>query len=673
MSLSIDGRISRSVRIDKTLFFEHLGSDWADCIHNLAEELNMSENASDNENALLAQAQSPASGNASQDPVAAGTEDPNAPVSGPKAEGQKDGQLLPKSDLVQLCRAYVNSKDDEIGEEIITLASNSDAVNEHNSPRILDLLFASETEHGQVHDRIVGAILSHPRGRAALATRMTTDPTANFRSIWTLGEMAMDGLTRTCLAHEAWQDSESRVTAVKDTFLLLLSVLLEPGHEKYEIAMKAIARLMAVDASALESSIDADNLAIVFSFLDIQKPVGLRSQATLITAKFLEASHARGETLLREYVLSRIAQKTIDDVVAGFSVASAIFPIVPQSASSLFLLPGLLDDVISSVKKSKSNRLRLAALELLSAACINKECRLSIKTKCTEWLRDVVKDPKASRDSALAALVLSKSGHEPEPSRTPKVEDLDDDLTATFSSLILDTEESQLQTAVEGLAYCSIQAKSREDISMDEKLLKKITEAIVKPENRGPLVFGALTIFSNLTAYPPEESAEQKRMAQLKAYANQTKVAETNPLDDPPRVTNRCKKLLDAGVVPALGKIVKRVSPTLCGLIAQVILNLSKERKHCGTLVQQGVLDFILPLASYAGSDATLVTVRKTAAQALARTIIPIDPFLVFSNYQNTPNARSIANAIRALKVLLDDHDSQVSGQQGPSAPPNTE
>lgn len=49
-----------------------------------------------------------------------------------------------------------------------------------------------------------------------------------------------------------------------------------------------------------------------------------------------------------------------------------------------------------------------------------------------------------------------------------------------------------------------------------------------------------------------------------------------------------------------------------------------------------------------------------SASQALARTIIPVDPMLIFSN-QNTSKARSIAATIRAMTLLLDDRDTQVS------------
>jgi hypothetical protein len=59
------------------------------------------------------------------------------------------------------------------------------------------------------------------------------------------------------------------------------------------------------------------------------------------------------------------------------------------------------------IKFRKSNTLEQAALELLSAACINKACREAIDRYCSPWLKALAED-RAGTHKALASLVLAK-------------------------------------------------------------------------------------------------------------------------------------------------------------------------------------------------------------------------------------------------------------------------
>lgn len=107
-------------------------------------------------------------------------------------------------------------------------------------------------------------------------------------------------------------------------------------------------------------------------------------------------------------------------------------------------------------------------------------------------------------------------------------------------------------------------------------------------------MFGGLTILNNLTAYLPVLSEEQKRLHQLKAYANTSKPAQADPLDEDARVTARCKKVLDAGVVSLLVACTKQASPNVLSLVFQILLSLSKERAHRTALARQGAVKLVV-------------------------------------------------------------------------------
>lgn len=486
----------------------------------------------------------------------------------------------PGDTLDILCRS-LTLHDETNDQDILhrALLASTSSHTEQDASHALKTLLDVNNERNIAHrDEVVGSLLSQSTAQKALGKMMAANPTATFHSLRHLGIETMQGLTKTCLSPAVWQNDEDRLKCVKDTFTLCLAMLLEPNaSSKTESSMRTIASLMALHAPELVSLLNADNLAIILSFLDIAESVRLRSQATLVTAKFLEAAKDRGQSMLKDYVTSRIAKHTNDDIVAGFSAAGAMFPITPDVGSSLFLTPGFIDDLARVVQKSTSTRLRHSALELLSAACINKNCRVAIRTSCMSWLQDVVRDRPSEKDTAMAALVMSKISQESS--------ELDiADMTTLYKDILMTTGNDQFQTAIEGLAYSSMHPKVKEEVAKDTPLLKRVIGALSEPQYQGPFVFGGLTIFLNLTTYPPEISAEQKRMDQLKAYANQSKPAEPSPLDNVSHVTARAKKTIDVGIVALLKKVVKTASPTLLNLVASIAVNLTRERKHCGKL-----------------------------------------------------------------------------------------
>lgn len=286
----------------------------------------------------------------------------------------------------------------------------------------------------------------------------------------------------------------------------------------------------------------------------------------------------------------------------------------------------------------KSNTLEQAALELLSAACINKACREAIERYCSPWLKALAED-RAGTHKALASLVLAKVSSDSS----------DTDIADKLSALVLSEPDASDQ-AIEGLAYTSLQPKAKEGIVSDTKLVQCLVTAL---QERSSVAFGCLTTFSNLTAYRPVQSQEQEKMADLKAYANSSKPAEKDPLDDDDKVTVRCKKLLDANVVPALVSCCKNnPSPAIVALIVRILLSLSKEQKHRAQMAQQGAVKLLLQIreriAKTDKSTPDASSIEHSASHALARLLISINPAHTFST------SLPATSAVSALIQLLD-------------------
>jgi hypothetical protein len=287
----------------------------------------------------------------------------------------------------------------------------------------------------------------------------------------------------------------------------------------------------------------------------------------------------------------------------------------------------------------KSNTLEQAALELLSAACINKACREAIDRYCSPWLQ-ALSDAREGNHKALASLVLAKV----------RSDSADNDMTAKLSALVLNEPDASDQ-AIEGLAYTSLQPKVKEEIASNARLIKCLVTAL---QDRSNVAFGCLTTFGNLTTYRPVQSQEQQKMADLKAYANSSRPAERDPLDDDSYVTSRCKKLLDASLVPALVACCKNnPSPTIVALAVRILLSLSKEQKHRATMTQQGAVKLLLQIrdriAKTDKSTPDAASIEHSASHALARLLISVNPSHTFSA---TLPATSATSALISLLEL---------------------
>jgi hypothetical protein len=184
--------------------------------------------------------------------------------------------------------------------------------------------------------------------------------------------------------------------------------------------------------------------------------------------------------------------------------------------------------------------------------------------------------------------------------------------------------------------------------------------------------YGALSILANLTRYRPVLTDEQAKMRQLKAYADaKGKLAATSPgdpLDEDDRVAQRCRLVFDAGVVPVLvTHTAKTGSPASMALAVAVIYALSVTPALRGPLAQQGAVKMLIatwtalgaiekapspsspPPPSSSSPPSPVSPTRRTAAQALARILININPVLVLGGNRPTP----LASAVRPLASIV--------------------
>ncbi|KAK4241362.1 myosin-binding striated muscle assembly central-domain-containing protein [Achaetomium macrosporum] len=480
-------------------------------------------------------------------------------------------------------------------------------------------------------------------------------------------------------AASAASDGAQSITR-QDQTLLLFAALMEGGKEDEETVanLGKLTKLLNQDAElakkgepSITSVIDVDCVDTILGYLDMRQPEVVRGRATLCTSAYLKAAGEDGRKKLSEFFHARVQRGTYDDFIVAFCVASTIFPIEPDLTSELLLSEGFLSSLGPLIRRKwKSRKVETACLEMLNAACMHAHCREAVQKYCVDWLEEIVdQDPEdavtnlhhidpgvntqegsismrrhSQHVQNLAAVVLAKlrPGQQSESGIQSAMTSIED-LSKRFTKMLVD-DPDHVQASVEGLAYASLQSKVKEELAHDKESLKRLVKTLESAPPKSPLMYGALSIFANLTRYQPFETEEEKRLKQLKAYANAAGKLQPDPLNDDAHVAERCKRVFEAGITPVLVTHCKTGSVASLSLTISIIFSLSMTPALRGQLAQQGAVRLLI--AAWTALPETEDKPRRTAAQALARILISTNPALVFRQTPQSAAIRPLASII---------------------------
>lgn len=582
-----------------------------------------------------------------------------------KETWEKLRQEEDKSEFLAICKVWVQTKDDADGDRALD-SLKGQPLKQKEAEQAMQILNDFKDEDDTL-DNVTGQLLKNVGAQMWLAQALRERPTRTYYELFPRGDDSIDGLLKVLLTRSLWPDDATFRESHRDVFQLCLAMLMEEALDHPERAMRGVAQLLAHHANHLENIIDADSFDVILSSLDIRLHKTLRDQATLASIKLFELSPDTAKELISKFVTQRAEKGDADNLIVAFSAATAIFPIAVEAAAALFLTEGFVSTLVPVVEKKKSRQLIQVTLELISAACVDKKCREAINRHCRDWLDMIADSPDQGRAN-LAALILVKLGDEEAPSSdnpqvvTPAKVD-QSDLIANFKSMVINSDAGSKQDSVEGLAYASLQARFREDLSHDSRFLQRLIEIMGDPSTSGNIIFGGLTILANITAFLPIQSDEEKRMAQLKAYANVQKPAAPDDLLDNEHAMARCTRVLQAGAVPMLAQVCKKGTPNMLSQSSQILLNLTNDKKGRGLMTQQGAVKLLVVIwehmASTAASSKTGTstfppTAQPVTAQALSRLLISVDPRLIFNS--TLPST----SAIRPLQSQLTRTESSI-------------
>ncbi|DAA72987.1 TPA_exp: Uncharacterized protein A8136_4912 [Trichophyton benhamiae CBS 112371] len=569
--------------------------------------------------------------------------------------------------LLNLCRRFVTQRDESAaGEATKYLRSEGLQPPPEVALECVKLLLAEPASSlPAAQDELITSLVRQSiRVRSYFAGELQNSVTGLFDKIYDRGDGAVVCLDMVVLERGLWQSEQTRKHCEEELFQLFIAKLMESGHDHDGRSLKGIARLLVVDAGSLKHLVDEEGFDVIVSSLDRRLPADVKSQATLATAKYLEVSGDAGQALCSNFIKTRVAKHRKGDYIVAFSAASVVFPILPEFAVSLFLTEGFLKSLTPLLaRKIKCKNLELAILELFNAACVNSSCREAISKNFVDWLSEHLKS-EAEETTALAAVVLAKLSVSPKDASSAdkdkagvvQEEHADPlELVDKFKAMLGKSgQDGNLRHVVEGLAYASVKAEVKEQLAQDAKFLQDLISLLLERVANSTVLYGGLMIIHNITAYRPNMSEEQKKMSELKAYANASKPRATaNPLEDDDHTKARCSAVVNAGVMPLLVECGKSQLASPKDLVNKILLSLSKDSKSRGKLAQQGAVKLLISSVSSQDSTATKTPTTQSTitngAHALARILISVNPSHVFPS----SGFPQITSAIRPLNILL--------------------
>lgn len=569
--------------------------------------------------------------------------------------------------LVDLCRRYTIHHDESAGKEAVAyLRTDGLKPPENVALESLKLLLEQRAHAlSELQDDIISGLVRHNASvRQHFSNQLQVSVTTFFDEIYDRGDGAAVCLDTVVLDPSVWPSEDTRLHCESELFQLFLAKLMESGHDEDGRSLKGIARLLAVDASRLQHLVDDEGFEVILTSLDNRLPLEWRSQATLATAKYLEAAGTKGEEQFSSLITSMTGKGRLDDLVIAFSAVSAVFPLAPTAAANVFLSDEFMGSLTPlATRDAKRKRVELAVLELLNAACINRPCREAISKNFSEWLSHTLTNG-SDEGTELAAVILAKiqASEAIQPSGQngkPQVEDIGvSDLVQRFKGLMSESKTTNVAHAIEGLAYSSVKPSVKEQLAQDPSFLRSLIAALKQHTTDSSVLYGGLMVILNLTKFLPNLSEEQKKMSQLKDYADASAGkarAPPDPREEEEAVLTRCAAVIDAGVMELLVDCGRLAMPSIHGLTAQILLGLARRQKSRGIMAQQGAVKLLLGLAIPKQGNSIVVTeTTQNASHALARILVSVDPSHVFPS----SGFPQVTSPVRPLLSLLSSPDT---------------
>lgn len=402
-------------------------------------------------------------------------------------------------------------------------------------------------------------------------------------------------------------------------------------------------------------------LSLIAPLSDRRLTTSWISPVVLILAKLFEidltGTQEAVQSLIEDYLITggHGSQVEIDSLIVSFSLNTILFHINKDVGYSVFTSEAMVSQQAAFAQQkadstlTASEQVVVAALDLLSAACVHKDARAIIKSKFLNVVNYALEFSGKKSVSVIAASILVKTEYggdkdaialaqarqQKNSNEPPKEETEKDTVDLKSLSKIFEEEiaipfkneensdedkfifrknedgvsKEVYGTALEGLAFTSLMPETKMRIAANSSILNNLVNILENHNSEIPWVYCTLSIFDNITIYPPKLTPEQERMNKLKDYAagktkeqienleksNQGKQSE--PTDTDQAVAARCKKVITTTkLISTLSKNTPKFTQTCRNITASILRNLATDKTTRSKFVQEGGLSVLLYL-----------------------------------------------------------------------------
>lgn len=263
-------------------------------------------------------------------------------------------QLQSKSttrDAIESIRDYFANQQEEDGQRALQDLKESQ-LGPHESQEAIGLLLHSDPGLPLSDQLMSTLIIGHNEARKVFAQKITSNPTDIFNQVFDKGDATFTAFSSLVSDDMLWSPKDTQVTAQRDLFRLNVATLIAAGVDHPDRAMKSIARQVALAPENVSDLLDEDTFDVLLSSLDVRVEQNLRSQTLLAIAKVFETTGDEGAETFSQYIATRVAKGTNDELICAFSAASAVFPMVPAVVSKLFMTDGFVQQLVPNLEKN---------------------------------------------------------------------------------------------------------------------------------------------------------------------------------------------------------------------------------------------------------------------------------------------------------------------------------
>ena len=421
-------------------------------------------------------------------------------------------------------------------------------------------------------------------------------------------------------------------------------------------------------------------LCLISSFRSTHSTASVHSTAYLILSSLCQSvrSKAKGGDqdaatmdivrIFQDSVVNLVGDTEEQAIITGLSFLSALFQVDWESASMILLREGVIDNIMDNVDLTPSAELAYETAHLIGQACGHKKCRTRLTPRINLWLKsEATSTHQRVAAAATVAIVKLQKGASADDlvNETPEKSDA---LAQNLKSIIMTNgEPSSMVDAIEGMAYLTIDPAIKETLSRDPAFLKRIFSLFSYRKPNSPvtsgnlsLVYGVLSIITNITSYRPRLSEEQSQVEKLKSMTKSGKgslsAQEPSILDNDDHVRARVRRLIDAGVLPVFSAAMSQTNSRGVRLnVGKALLSIVEDKENRGMVSQTGgarVLQNLIKESRESceapNKELTRNVIDLEPIQALAKLSITSSPVQVFG-----PNVGAMIDAIPPFSHMV--------------------